>query len=100
MSVWMFLAYICVALPGIVAGRLVRPMIFTPCLTTSLPGSVPSTLPPISAAMSTMTLPGFMLFTISSVTSRGAGRPGMRAVVMTKSASLTRSAISSAWRRL
>jgi len=46
-----------------------------------------------------MTLPAFMLATIASVTSFGAGRPGMRAVVMMKSASLTRSAISSAWRR-
>ena len=75
-------------------------MIVTPCLTTSLPASVPSTLPPVSAAMSTMTLPGFMEATIASVTSFGAGRPGIRAVVMTKSASLTRSAISAAWRRL
>src|SRR5680860_646516 len=79
----MFFAYIWVALPGMVAGRFVMPMIFTPCFTTSWFGTVPSTLPPISAAMSTMTLPGFMDFTISSVTSFGAGRPGMSAVVMT-----------------
>ena len=96
----MFLAYIWVALAGMLAGRFVKPMIRTPCLTTSLPGSVSSQLPPISAAMSTITLPGRMLFTISSVMRRGAGRPGIRAVVMTASASPTRLAISSAWRRL
>ena len=32
----------------------------TPCFTTTWPGSVSSQLPPRSAAMSTMTLPGFM----------------------------------------
>ena len=34
-----------------------------------------------------MTEPGFMIFTISSVHSFGAGRPGIRAVVMTMSIS-------------
>ena len=37
--------------------------------------------------MSTMTLPGFMLATISAVISRGAGLPGMSAVVTTMSTS-------------
>lgn len=37
--------------------------------------------------MSTITLPGFMSATISAVISRGAGLPGMRAVVMTMSTS-------------
>ena len=36
-------------------------MMVTPCFTTASPGSVSSQLPPCSAAMSTMTLPGFML---------------------------------------
>ena len=35
-------------------------MMVTPCFTTTSPGSVSSQLPPCSAAMSTMTLPGFM----------------------------------------
>ena len=35
--------------------------------------------------MSTMTEPGFIAATISAVSSRGAGRPGMSAVVMTMS---------------
>ena len=59
----------------------------TPCLTTACPGSVSSQLPPCSAAMSTMTLPGFMLLTISAVMSFGAGLPRIRAVVMMMSAS-------------
>ena len=50
--------------------------------------------------MSTITLPDFMLATISSVISRGAGRPGMSAVVMTMSTSGTCSAYISAARRL
>ena len=60
----------------------------TPCLTTALPGSVNSQLPPCSAAMSTITLPGFMLCTISAVISLGAGLPGISAVVMMMSHSL------------
>ena len=35
-----------------------------------------------------MTEPGFMLSTISAVTSTGAGRPGISAVVMTMSCAL------------
>ena len=46
----------------------------------------PSTLPPVSTARSTMTLPGFMPATMSSVTMRGALRPKTWAVVMTMSA--------------
>jgi len=38
--------------------------------------------------MSTITLPGFMLCTISAVISLGAGLPGISAVVMTMSTSL------------
>ena len=44
-------------------------------------------MPPLAAAMSTITLPGFMLATISAVISRGAGRPGISAVVMMMSTS-------------
>ena len=40
------------------------------------PGTVPSTLPPLAAAMSTITEPGFIDATISPVMIRGAGRPG------------------------
>ncbi len=63
-------------------------MIVTPFSVTVFPPfTVPSTLPPLAAAMSTITEPGFMLATISAVISLGAGRPGIRAVVMTMSAS-------------
>ncbi len=72
----MFFAYIWVALAGMVAGRFVMPMIVTPWRTTSLPGSVPSTLPPISAAMSMITLPGFMLATIVVGDEARGGPPG------------------------
>ena len=57
-------------------------MIVTPCLTVTVPGSVSSQLPPCSAGMSTMTLPGFIDCTISAVISLGAGLPGISAVVM------------------
>ena len=63
-------------------------MIVTPCLTTTLPGSVSSQLPPCSAARSTITLPGFIDCTISAVISFGAGLPGISAVVMMMSTSL------------
>ncbi len=76
-------------------------MIDTPfgVLTTSS-GTEPATFPPWAAAMSTITLPARMLATISSVISRGAGRPGISAVVMTMSASGTCSAYIRAARRL
>ena len=44
-------------------------------------------LPPFSAARSTMTEPGFIAATISSVQSSGASRFGISAVVMTMSIS-------------
>jgi hypothetical protein len=69
----------------------------TPCLTTALPGSVSSQLPPCSAAMSTMTLPGFIVRTISAVMSLGAGLPGISAVVMMMSASRACFAYISRW---
>ena len=46
--------------------------------------------------MSTMTEPGFIESTIASVNRRGAGRPGMSAVVMTMSTSAACAAYSSA----
>jgi hypothetical protein len=48
--------------------------------------------------MSTITEPGFMLLTMSSVTSTGAARPGISAVVITTSACATRLATSAFWR--
>ena len=71
---------------GTMPAGLVTPWIWTPYLTTTFPGSVSSQLPPASAAMSTTTEPGFMPITISLVSRIGAGRPWMRAVVMTTSA--------------
>ena len=57
-------------------------------VTTSSSATDSSQFPPLAAAMSTMTLPGFMDATMSAVMSRGAGRPGMSAVVMMMSTSL------------
>ncbi len=63
-------------------------MIVTPfSVTTRSPATVPTTLPPLAAAMSTITEPGFMPATISAVIRVGAGRPGISAVVMTMSTS-------------
>ncbi len=53
---------------------------------TTLPGTEPSTLPPLSAARSTTTEPGFICSTIAWVTSIGAVRPGTAAVVISASA--------------
>ena len=50
-----------------------------------LAGPCASTLPPRSTARSTSTEPGFMDLTISALTSFGAGRPGISAVVITMS---------------
>jgi hypothetical protein len=50
-----------------------------------LPASLPSTLPPDSAAMSRITEPGFIERTMSPLTIRGALRPGIWAVVTTMS---------------
>ena len=58
-------------------------MIFTPCRSVGSSATVPSTFPPAIAAKSKITLPGFMLAICASVTSRGAGLPGISAVVMT-----------------
>ncbi len=54
----------------------------------------PTPFGPLPAAMSTITEPGFIAFTISSVTSVGAARPGINAVEMTTSAAATRLATS------
>ena len=63
-------------------------MIVTPFdVTIFCPATVPSTLPPLAAAMSTITEPGFIDATISAVIIRGAGRPGISAVVMMMSTS-------------
>ena len=59
-----------------------------PIRTTS-PATAPSTLPPVSAARSTTTEPGFICSTIALVTSSGALRPGTAAVVISASASAT-----------
>ena len=87
--------------------RLVSPTMVTPCfctvLSASVSGQLPPTLPsglgaPLPAAMSMMTEPGFMLFTMSSVISTGAARPGISAVEITTSACATRLATSTFWR--
>ena len=76
-------------------------MIVTPlAVTTASPGTAPSTLPPLAAAMSTITLPDFIEATISAVISRGAGVPGISAVVMMMSTSGACSAYSAAARAL
>src|SRR5574338_906529 len=68
-----------------VRARLDAPMMVTPCFSTRWSATVPSTLPPALAARSTMTLPGRMLATCASLMRRGAGLPGISAVVMTMS---------------
>ncbi len=65
-------------------------------VTTVRPATVPSTLPPCAPAMSTTTLPGLIAATSAAVSRRGAGRPGIRAVVMTMSTSRACSWYSSA----
>ena len=63
-------------------------MIVTPLsVTIALSLTVPSTLPPLAAAMSTMTLPDFIDATMSAVMMRGAGLPGISAVVTMMSTS-------------
>ncbi len=51
-------AYISLAWYGELAGRFTGPMIFTPWCATVSPARVSSQLPPVSAAMSTITAPG------------------------------------------
>ena len=75
-SDWTLRAYSDEAWSGIVDARLAGPTIVTSSLTTVWPGSVSSQLPPVSAARSTITEPGFMFLTACSVTSSGARRPG------------------------
>ena len=60
-------------------------MMVTPPTFATSPGTAPSTLPPRSTARSTMTEPSAIDATISRLTSFGAGRPGISAVVMTMS---------------
>ncbi len=83
----MFREYAAEEAVGTVAGRLSAPMMVTPApVTTVSPGTDPATLPPSALEpMSTMTEPGFMAFSASSVTSSGGRRPGTCAVVMTTS---------------
>ena len=77
------------------------PTILTPlAIVATLPGIAPSTLPPRSTARSTITEPGFIEATIAAETSRGAGRPGISAVVMTMSCLAMCSAVSAACLRL
>ena len=64
----------------------------TPPCSTVCPGRVSSQLPPVSAARSTITLPGFIPATIAAVTIFGAGRPGTAAVHTTTSIPLRWSA--------
>ena len=87
--------YIWLAWYGMVDGRFVVPSMRTPSTSVITPGSVSSVLPPVSAARSTITEPGFIDRTMSAVMSFGAGRPGIAAVVMTMSFSFTAFARSS-----
>jgi len=64
-------------------------MTTAPPTMTSWPATVPSTLPPPSAAMSTTTAPGFMASTIARVMMTGAFLPGTAAVVISTSALAT-----------
>ena len=57
------------------------PQIFTPFTSTICPATDPSTLPPLSEAMSAITDPYFIPLSIAEVTSLGAGLPGTAAVV-------------------
>src|SRR5690606_114843 len=93
-------AYSAEASAGTSAGKLLRPTSVTPCFSPTLSSSDSGQLPPRSTAKSTMTEPARMPFTVSSLTSTGAGRPGMSAVVMTTSACLQRCDTSSAWRAI
>ena len=56
-------------------------------VTKTLPALVYSQLPPVAAAKSTITEPGFIESTISLVIKRGAGFPGIAAVVIIMSTS-------------
>ena len=84
--------------PAIVLGRLSSPTTVTPPTSTTSPGRVSSQLPPVSAARSTITEPGRIRSTAEAGISRGAGRPGIAAVVITMSKSGIRSSSASCWR--
>ena len=60
-------------------------MIVTSCTSIVSPGFDSSQLPPVSAARSTITDPARIDSTISAVINRGAGFPGICAVVITRS---------------
>ncbi len=68
------------------------PTIVTPFTSITSPGRVSSQLPPVSAARSTITEPGRIFSTADAGISFGAGRPGIAAVVITRSKSGMRSA--------
>ncbi len=68
------------------------PATVTPPTSRVSPGRVASQLPPVSAARSTITLPGRIPATIAAVTIFGAGRPGTAAVQITTSTPLRCSA--------
>src|SRR6185295_16648873 len=72
----MFREYIWLAWIGIVAASRIGPMIVTSWRTISWPGSVNAQFPPMSAARSTITEPGFILATASAGMSFGAAKPG------------------------
>src|SRR5205807_3875227 len=95
----MFLAYIWLACSGSVLGRLSGPKTTTPLRRTSFPGCVASQFPPVSAARSTITAPGFIPPTAAAVIRTGARLPGIAAVVITTSASFTCSAMNASSRR-
>src|SRR6266508_3540869 len=80
-----FRAYSWLAWKGIVEATFVSPTTVTPSRSTISPGSVTSQLPPASAARSMITEPGRMRVTAPAGISRGAGRPGISAVVTTTS---------------
>ena len=63
---------------GTVLGTFSGAMIVTSFDDTVWPGSDSSQFPPVSAARSTMTEPGFIVATIALVISVGALRPGCR----------------------
>src|SRR5690242_10793335 len=69
MKVLTFRLNICEACRGIVAGRFTGPRTFTPPTSTASPARVRAQFPPVSAARSTMTAPGFIPCTIASVMS-------------------------------
>ena len=94
----MFCAYSREAGPGICDGTLRPPHTWALPIRTTSPATEPSTLPPVSAARSTTTEPGFICSTIADVTSIGAVRPGTAAVVISASAFAMYGVSRSRWR--